>query len=173
VLSQWLTDAGIPFEELLHGTIEGGDVIVHHPFVFVGLSQRTDRAGLSALRDRLDAEWEVVPIPLAPSVLHLDCVFAILGPARMLWCPSLITDGHDRLREIFHERLEVTQEQVLHMAANVLLINPTTVCVEQRQHILKLDLEALGFTVHVVDWRETKKLGGLFRCASAPLQRLA
>lgn len=153
------------------GTIEGGDVLVHAPDVFVGIGERTTAGAAKELARLLGAGWNVVPIHLARGVLHLDCVMTILAADTVLWCPTLITDQHAVIQERFPNRSAVTEDQVLHMATNVLVLAPRVVCVEQRQTQLQTVLRERGFTVHAVDWTEIRKLGGLFRCATCPLVR--
>jgi dimethylargininase len=50
--------------------LDGGDVLQVDDTVYVGLSQRTDQAGLNALRTVIDPALKVVPVPVT-GCLHL------------------------------------------------------------------------------------------------------
>ena len=79
---------------------EGGDVIVHEPFVFVGVSNdetfdtfitaRTNTAGVDYLQDEFPAYdfkgFELLKSDVDPrkGSLHLDCAFQPLGDALLL-----------------------------------------------------------------------------------------
>lgn len=173
IFRAWLEARELPYHVIPDGIIEGGDVLVHHPYVFVGVGERTTQAGIEALRALLGAPWQVIPIALVPGVLHLDCACTIIGPETILWCPELIRSGREALEAQFPRRIPLTSDEVFHMATNVLVLNPTTLCLESRQHRVRQALEAIGYAVLSVDWGELKKLGGLFRCATLPLQRSA
>jgi N-dimethylarginine dimethylaminohydrolase len=65
--------------------IEGGDIIVWKQYVFVGLGDRTNEAGITFLKQMLAGEKEVIPIKIKATddpktnVLHLDCAFQPIG----------------------------------------------------------------------------------------------
>jgi dimethylargininase len=58
-------------------TLEGGDVLIVGPRLFVGLSTRTNRAGFAQLRDLLELEGASVAALPVPESLHLlsDCTY--------------------------------------------------------------------------------------------------
>jgi dimethylargininase len=58
-------------------TLEGGDVLIIGPRLFVGLSERTNRAGFTQLRDLLELEGGSVAALPVPESLHLlsDCTY--------------------------------------------------------------------------------------------------
>lgn len=169
VLQEWLKKEEVPFKIFPSGTVEGGDVLVHAPYVFVGLSQRTNKTGIGHLAKFLGKNWKVVPILLEASVLHLDCVLAILNEETIVWCPDLIVGQHEWLKKTFRNRVAISAEESFHMAANLLTINPDHVLVEAKQFRLQTELQKMGIKIHPIPWSEIKKLGGLFRCASCPI----
>lgn len=169
LLKQWLGENKISYQTIPNGLIEGGDVLVHHPYVFVGLSQRTNSAGIKSLTQLLGSYWKVVPIRLAPNVLHLDCVLAILNTNTIIWCPELIKSNHAFFKKTFPLRIEITREEYFHMGANVLSVDPSNILIEAKQLRLQKELKKHGIQIYPIDWLEIKKLGGLFRCASCPL----
>jgi dimethylargininase len=65
------------------GTVEGGDVILAGSVAFVGRSIRTNDHGVEQLAAHLTAmDYEVRPIPLPDSILHLDKAM-MLGGGRL------------------------------------------------------------------------------------------
>jgi N-dimethylarginine dimethylaminohydrolase len=62
--------------------LEGGDVLVDEPYVFVGTGRRaTNEAGVRWLRRTLGSRYQVVSVPLAdPNAFHLDTCLTIVGP---------------------------------------------------------------------------------------------
>jgi len=170
-LRKWLDTMRQPHEIVSDGFIEGGDVLVDEPYVYIGIGQRTNVKGVVWLSSTLGSSWKVIPIQLEKGVLHLDCVMAIISDSIIIWCPDLIVSGSQVIEERFRDRISVTREDVFHMATNVLMINPSNVIVERRHTILRDQLTRRGISVCSMDWSETKKFGGLFRCAICPLHR--
>jgi len=168
-LRVFLEHEKIPYENIESGTIEGGDVLIHAPYIFVGIGERTTEAVLPELKKKIGKDWKIIPIHLAPSVLHLDCVLSILDEDLIVWCPELIADQHQFLEKLFKYHIAVTKEEAFHLAANVLTVNPDHVLVGAKQYRLHEELRQYDIKVHPIDWSEIKKLGGLFRCASCPL----
>ncbi len=169
ILQKTLLREQVDFKKISTGLIEGGDVVVHKPYVFVGLSQRTDLQGIAELTRMLGSKWKVITFALASNVLHLDCTLAVLNSDTIIWCPELILDQHELIEKVFSKRIRISDEQAFHMAANVLMVNPYKVIVEKRHVNLQAELEKIGLQTYPIDWTETKKLGGLFRCATCPL----
>lgn len=168
-LRAFLDEQKISYQNIESGTIEGGDVLIHAPYLFVGIGERTTEAALPELKKKIGKDWKIIPIHLAEGVLHLDCVLSILNEDLIVWCPELITDQHKTLEKLFRHRIAVTKEESFHLAANVLTVNPEHVLVGAKQYRLHEELRNHDIKVHPIDWSEIKKLGGLFRCASCPL----
>ena len=66
------------------GTLEGGDVLVMGSRLVIGLSARTNRAGLAQLRDRLEIEGATVEGLAVREGLHLLSGITYLGRGIML-----------------------------------------------------------------------------------------
>lgn len=170
-LRRWLDTMHQPHEIVSEGLIEGGDVLVDEPYVYIGIGQRTNVEGAMLLKRALGSSWKIVPIQLEKGILHLDCVMAIIGNNTIIWCPDLLVDGRQAIEERFDDRISVTREDAFHMATNVLMIDPSNIIIERRHVTLQNQLTARDITVHTLDWSEMKKFGGLFRCAICPLHR--
>ncbi|WP_243278756.1 arginine deiminase family protein, partial [Clostridium cuniculi] len=62
--------------------IEGGDVVVGDKIIFVGVSSRTNLNAIEELKKVLifkGIKKEVISINFDNSMLHLDCVFSLIG----------------------------------------------------------------------------------------------
>jgi len=169
---------------------EGGDVIVHEPYVFVGVSNdetyqkyttsRTNRAGFEYLQDEF-AGFEFKGFELLKSdvdprkgSLHLDCAFQPLGDALLL-APHLFKydkdvawiESHFGKDTIFY----CTEDEAYDLHTNVFSIGPKEVLISASAVRLKNWLEERGYTVHAITYDQVVKMGGLLRCSTMPLER--
>ncbi len=172
--------------------IEGGDVIVWHDHLFVGVYTGPDYAGLSTARTNAAAPhflretfphktvkpFELVKSNIDPrkNVLHLDCAFQPVGKDKAI----LYRDGFLNERDYFYlvdyfgaeNIFEVTAVEAYHLATNVFSITPELVVVEQNCKRLKRHMETRwNLQVEAVPYGEVAKIGGLLRCTTLPLKR--
>ncbi len=169
---------------------EGGDVIVHEPFVFVGVSDndtyeryttaRTNEAGFEYLQDEFPAYdfkgFELLKSDVDPrkGSLHLDCAFQPLGDALLL-APHLFKNAADvtwiesqfGTENIFY----CTEDEAYDLHTNVFSIGPKEVLISASAVRLETWLEERGYTVHAITYDEVVKMGGLLRCSTMPLER--
>ncbi len=169
---------------------EGGDVIVHEPFVFVGVSDdetyekyttaRTNEAGFEYLQDEFPGfdfkGFELLKSDVDPrkGSLHLDCAFQPLGESLLL-APELFKHEEDVAwiesqfgkENIFY----CTEDEAYDLHTNVFSIGPKEVLISASAVRLKLWLEERGYTVHAITYDEVVKMGGLLRCSTMPLER--
>ena len=158
--------------------IEGGDVILHGDYIFVGISLRSNTAGYEYLR-RAFPHKKVHPLPLVTSddpaehVLHLDCTFQPVGKSHAIIYRNGFKSPPEILYQLFpkDKLIEVALEQKTKMFPNIFSIAPDKVIIERTFGWLKEALEKRGFTVFEVDYTETSKLSGLLRCSTLPLRR--
>jgi dimethylargininase len=83
-----------PTHSLVHlppeARLEGGDVLQVEDTTYVGLSKRTNAAGVAALREFLKASGErVIPVPVT-ACLHLKSAATYLGDGCLLAAPDWI-----------------------------------------------------------------------------------
>ena len=158
---------------------EGGDVIVHGDYLFVGISDRTNEAGIAFLQEFFP-DKEVIGLELVVdqddpdrNILHLDCTFQPIGTDQAIIYLDGFVEKPDVLLELFPEdkRIEVTQEEKIRMFPNVFSISPTKVVVERQFTRLIEELKTRGFEAVEVEYVETSKLSGLLRCSTLPLRR--
>ncbi len=155
---------------LAAGQLEGGDIAVTPDEVFVGLGERTDERGYASLRDLLNGTRQVTPIRLAAGVLHLDLAANLLSPdVGVLHRPSIAGDLPKSLREV--EWIEVTDDEFIEQAANILVLERGMVMLDARHQRLQNALVIRGFRCITVQLDEITKVGGGVRCMTLPLVR--
>ncbi len=171
--------------------IEGGDVIVHNEYVFVGYSDeqdfynfktaRTNTDGLAYLKEQFPNK-QVIGFQLKKSdyapmenALHLDCCFQPLGLGHAL----IFEDGFqkqsdlDMLKEIFgaDKLIKVSREEMYNMNCNIFSIDKDIVVSERGFIRINEKLTQLGYTVEEIPYYQISKQEGLLRCSTLPLLR--
>jgi|ERR1051326_4214715 dimethylargininase len=140
-------------------TLEGGDVMRAGRTLYVGLSPRTNRAGVAALGE-LSAPhgYEVVPVSLR-GCLHLKTGCSALDDETILVNPEWIDE------RVFRGRRVVAVDAEEPWAANVLRVGDA-LCVGSAFPRTAGKLAALGHDVHTVDCSEFAKAEGGLTCMS-------
>lgn len=159
-------------------TVEGGDVLVHHQHVFVGISKRTNLAGYEAIK-ALFPHKKVHAMPLVVSddpdknILHLDCAFQPVGKDFAIYYPAGFKEPPTIIHELFAEEhlIKVNLEEKNQMFPNIFSLGPEDVLIEENFTRLIKILEAHDIRCHKVPYSETSKLSGLLRCSTLPLER--
>jgi glycine amidinotransferase len=74
--------------------LEGGDILLNGPEIYVGMSGRSsDMAGIDWLQALLGARYRVIPMAMKSDVLHLEEVLALVRPGLLICCPDKLIDG--------------------------------------------------------------------------------
>ncbi|MEX2784248.1 dimethylarginine dimethylaminohydrolase family protein [Streptococcus sp. H49] len=151
--------------------LEGGDVLVDYPNVFVGIGKyASNMSGINWLRKQLDESWNIVPIYLKDdSILHLDCCMTIIGPKTAIICREVLEELPEELSDFTF--IDIDKKVRQEMAGNVLVLGDNKVVVQKRHKKLQEDLRAHGFTPLPLSFTWHALLEGAFRCASCPLER--
>jgi len=140
-------------------TLDGGDVLRAGRFVFVGLSQRTNREGIAQLRDLLQAfDYEVQPVEVR-DCLHLKSACSYIGNDTVLINRALVDAEQFRGFQL----LDVPDEEPA--AANALLIKDVVIipaCFPKTRALL----EQRGFRVRTIDLSELQKAEAGVTCGS-------
>jgi N-dimethylarginine dimethylaminohydrolase len=157
--------------------LEGGDIIVDKGHIFVGLSQRTNQAGLDYLREQFGDQFTLVPVYCrslkeGENVLHLDCAFNPVGEKHALIYP----DGFNAIPPFIekgYEWIEVNAEEQAALATNVLSINPRTVISRDNPICKRVNaaMRKIGLRVIELPFDAAPRTGGSLRCCSLPLTR--
>lgn len=141
------------------GTLDGGDVLRIGKTLYVGVSARSNAAGVGQLRAAVTPfGYRVEAVPLR-GCLHLKTAATLAGPELLLFNPNWV-QGH-----MFHgvQRLEVDPAEP--QAANAVWLEAGTIypasCPRTRER-----LERQGVWVHTVDMSETEKAEGGVTCCS-------
>jgi dimethylargininase len=140
-------------------TLEGGDVVRVERTVLVGLSSRTNQAGMEALRVMTsDFGYQIVPVRVG-QCLHLKSACTALPDGRLLVNPALLDltalNGFDFVRIPEGEP----------WAADTLTIG-SQVCVTAAHVRTAGMIRGLGFEVITVDLTEFAKAEGGITCLS-------
>ncbi|WP_371069335.1 dimethylarginine dimethylaminohydrolase family protein [Sediminibacillus sp. JSM 1682029] len=171
VLKQSLQDKGISYHRPFLQSIEGGDVMVDGDKIWVGISKRTTREAAETLQLQLGNDYQVIPLPIDDSILHLDCAFNILSPDWALIYPDAFAPAdYQKLKENYH-LIEVTAAEQFSMGTNVLSIGGGKVISMPQNKDVNEKMRRTGFQVIEVEFSEIIKSGGSFRCCSLPVYR--
>lgn len=157
--------------------LEGGDIIVDQAFIFAGISQRTNEAGIQFLRDNFSGEFEIVPVHCKPleegeNILHLDCTFNPVGESHALIYPG----GFVRIPEQIsnkYDLIEITKSEQEALSTNVLSLDRETVIVRDHEDCNRVNdvLRSIGLNTIELPFNGAPSSGGSFRCCSLPLVR--
>jgi dimethylargininase len=140
-------------------TLDGGDVMRIGRSLYVGLSQRTNRAGIDQLRSLLESNgYQVKPVGVS-GCLHLKSACSYLGNNTVLVNRSWI----DATALSSFTLLDVPEHEPA--AANALLLNDVVIIPSSFPKTLAL-LEGRGFRVRTIDVSELQKAEAGVTCTS-------
>jgi dimethylargininase len=140
-------------------TLDGGDCMRLGRTLFVGLSARTNAAGIAAAEAALaPLGVRIAAVELPPGVLHLKCVCSPLGEARVLLAEGTLPAG------LFDAEI-VWVPSGERYAANAVAIGEHVIAAAEYPRTLDA-LAAAGFRVHPVPTSEVRKADGSLTCQS-------
>lgn len=138
-------------------TLDGGDVLRLGRHLFVGISGRTNRAGVDVLAS-FASTFEVVPVPVGG--LHLKCLASPVGPDRVLVATGLLDPG---IFSGIADVLVVDDDDAY--AANCLALSDRVLVAAGYPRVVDTLTDA-GLTVQVVETSEIAKADGSLTCMS-------
>lgn len=152
-----------PYRRLLEieapGTLDGGDILRVGRMIYVGLSGRSNRAGIEQLNALLREEgYRVLALPLL-GCLHLKSAVTQVAEDTLLLQPSFI----DPMFFSEYRILEVAAGE--EHAANALQVGSSLVYPANFPRTADL-LAQEGFDLHTVDVSELQKAEGAVTCCS-------
>lgn len=157
--------------------MEGGDLILDKGVLLVGLSQRTNAAGLAFLERTFGQDFEVLPVHCrslaeGENVLHLDCTFNPVGERHCLIYPPGFSEVPDFIRDNY-EWIAVSKAEQAALATNVLSIDEQTLISRAHPACRRVneELRQAGLRVIELPFDGAPRTGGAFRCCSLPLVR--
>ena len=143
--------------------LEGGDVMHIGATTYVGLTKRTNEAGILALREFLHPSGQrVVKVPVHES-LHLKTVATYLGDGTLIAAPDLLDTTLFAVEEIiFTERGEAGAANCLRIADHLLISEGK---LRTKRRLLEF-AEKGGLKLVVLDISEFEKGNGSLTCLS-------
>jgi dimethylargininase len=149
-----------PIDRILPpATLEGGDVLRSGKKIFVGVTPRTNTAGVDSLIAILKPfGYSIIPVPVR-GCLHLKSACTLIDAETLLINPHWINPG------IFEGFRIITVSEIEPWAANALLIN-TWVCMHAGFSRTLESLNNLGFRIKTVDISELLKAEAGMTCSS-------
>ncbi|GBF50390.1 arginine deiminase [Leptospira ryugenii] len=152
--------------------LEGGDVLLDYPYVFVGVNTyASNEKGIEWLQRKLGNRYTVVPVYLSdPTIMHLDCCLTLIGKNL-----AIIHKNSIKLPLPFplnqYDFIELDDDERKELAGNVLVLDPKTIILQKRHSKLQTKLEEKGFKVISLEFTEHANSHGAFRCATCPVDR--
>ena len=171
--------------------VEGGDVILHNDYIFIGTyggidysnfkTARTNYKAIEFLKEKFPAKkiisFELIKSDLEPTknALHLDCCLQPVGNNKLVACPDafLKRDQYDWLINHFGKEniLEISLNEMSEMHCNFFSIDTNIVVSEKSFTKLNNWLRNFDIIVEEINYKEISKQGGLLRCSTLPLIR--
>ena len=171
--------------------VEGGDVLVHNDYLFVGYSEDSDFNNYEVARTNKNVfpflkshfpEKNVIGFELNKSdhnqydnCLHLDCCFQPLGMGHVILYPDGFKNKKDLdlITNIFGKEnlIVIDKKEMSDMFSNIFSISNNTIVSSIEFKRLNQLLVSNGYIVEEIPFSEISKMGGLFRCTTLPLER--
>ncbi|MFM1807669.1 MAG: hypothetical protein RLZZ242_394 [Bacteroidota bacterium] len=171
--------------------VEGGDVMLHGRYLFVGYYNQSDyRQTITARTNAQAVAWlktqfphkEVRAFELRKSntdpfvnALHLDCCFQPVGERYAIIHKEgfMHQEDVDYLTALFGEAqlFNISAQEMYDMNSNIFSISPKVVVSDHSFERLNAWLRSKSITVEPIHFREIAKQEGLLRCTTLPLYR--
>lgn len=171
--------------------VEGGDVIPHGEYIFVGTYRGEDYPSYITARTNVKAVEELQKLFPGKKVksfnlrksnteprdnaLHLDCCYQPVGKNKaIIHKNGFLEESEYQWLVDFHGKeniFEIDREEMYEMNSNIFSISENVVISDMRFTRLNTWLRSLGITVEEVPYREIAKQEGLLRCSTLPLIR--
>ncbi|RRO19779.1 dimethylarginine dimethylaminohydrolase family protein [Flavobacteriaceae bacterium 14752] len=185
----------IPQENLIklpdEAHIEGGDVMPHNDYIFIGTYRSADYSDYITARTNMQAVMaikELFPNKKVKSfnlrksntdpynnALHLDCCFQPVGEKYAILHQNgfLEETEYQWLVDFFGKNniFEISAEEMYEMNSNIFSIDKDVVISDASFMRLNQWLRSKNIIVEEVHYREIAKQEGLLRCSTLPLQR--
>ncbi len=171
--------------------VEGGDVMPHHDYIFVGVYQgedypqtitaRTNAAAVqwlqSTFTNKTVKAFELRKSNTDPftNALHLDCCFQPVGDRYAIIHENgfLHQEDIDFITTLFGEEnlFRISAQEMYDMTSNIFSISPKVVVSDLHFERLNQWLKEREIKVETLSFREIAKQEGLLRCTTLPLSR--
>ena len=171
--------------------VEGGDVILHNDYIFIGTydgddysnfkTARTNYKAIKFLKEKFTEKniisFDLIKSDLEPTknALHLDCCLQPVGNGKLVACPDAFLKRYQYqwLIDYFGEEniLEISLSEMSEMNCNFFSIDTNIVVSEKSFTKLNSWLRSFDIAVEEINYKEISKQGGLLRCSTLPLIR--
>ena len=171
--------------------VEGGDVILHNDYIFIGTydgddysnfkTARTNYKAIKFLKEKFTEKniisFDLIKSDLEPTknALHLDCCLQPVGNDKLVACPDAFLKRYQYqwLIDYFGEEniLELSLSEMSEMNCNFFSIDTNIVVSEKSFTKLNSWLRSFDIAVEEINYKEISKQGGLLRCSTLPLIR--
>ena len=171
--------------------VEGGDVILHNDYVFIGTyngndyssfkTARTNYKAINFLKERFPEKkiisFDLIKSDLEPTknALHLDCCLQPVGNGKLVTCSDAFLKRHqyEWLIDYFGDEniLDISLSEMSEMNCNFFSIDTNIVVSEKSFSKLNSWLRGFDIVVEEINYKEISKQGGLLRCSTLPLIR--
>ena len=172
--------------------IEGGDVILHKDYIFIGYSNkeefnkytvaRTNKKGLDFIssyfpnKKIIGFELRKSDVNARKNALHLDCCFQPIGKNMAIIHKKGFKNQEDIdfLISFFgcDNLIDLSTQEMYDMNSNIFSISEDVIVSEKSFTRLNNVLRSKGFIVEEVSFNEISKMEGLLRCSTMPLLRI-
>ena len=172
--------------------IEGGDVILHKDYIFIGYSKkeefnkytvaRTNKKGLDFIsayfpnKKIIGFELRKSDVNARKNALHLDCCFQPIGKNMAIIYKKGFKNQEDIdfLINFFgcDNLIDLSTQEMYDMNSNIFSISEDVIVSEKSFIRLNNILRSKGFVVEEVSFNEISKMEGLLRCSTMPLLRI-
>ena len=181
VIEAWTEEHGIPFAGRIEepGTVEGGDTFWLRPdLLCIGRSLRTNDAGARQLADIVGGDVQIFDVPYWRGPAELIHLLSVISPVAddlaIVYLPLLPVGLWALLRDLGIRLIEVPDEELPTLGANVLVVRPGVVIVAEGNPQTRAALEAVGCEVHAYPATEIGVNGsGGPTCLTRPILRSA
>lgn len=181
VIEAWTEEHGIPFAGRIEepGTVEGGDTFWLRPdLLCIGRSLRTNDAGARQLADIVGGDVQIFDVPYWRGPAELIHLLSVISPVAddlaIVYLPLLPVGLWALLRDLGIRLIEVPDEELATLGANVLVVRPGVVIVAEGNPQTRAALEAVGCEVHAYPATEIGVNGsGGPTCLTRPILRSA
>lgn len=171
--------------------IEGGDVMPHHDYIFMGvylgedypqtITARTNAAAVqwlqSTFTNKTVKAFELRKSNTDPftNALHLDCCFQPVGDRYAIIHEDgfLHQEDVDFITALFGKEnlFRISAQEMYDMTSNIFSISPKVVVSDLHFERLNQWLKEREIKVETLSFREIAKQEGLLRCTTLPLTR--
>lgn len=141
------------------GTLDGGDILRVEDQYYIGISQRTNKAGALQLKDHLKEYGYTCLLVKLKEVLHLKTGVAYIGDK------NLVASGEFIDNPLFQEYNILKVDEDESYAANCIRVNDYVLIAEGYKKLTD-SISNLGYPLFKLDMSEFRKMDGGLSCLS-------